>query len=184
MKSNTKLLKKVNGHSVQIIEEKGQKLVPIKPICEALGIDAKVQRAKIYSDDILGSVGVLSTSTGADGKQYEMLCLPLKYVFGWLFTINPKNVREEAQVVVLRYRQECYDALYNHFAETSLFLEEKGRLIEMQLKRYDTARMNFAHVKKILTEEKIALDELRKMDIYDWKRKNAQLELNFDEDEF
>jgi hypothetical protein len=59
-----------------------EKLVPIKPICEALGIDAKVQRSKIQDDPDLCSIGVLSTSIGADGKQYEMYCLPIQFVFG------------------------------------------------------------------------------------------------------
>lgn len=44
-----------------------------------------------------------------------MFCLPLKYVYGWLFTINPKNVAPEARDAVTRYRRECYDVLYEHF---------------------------------------------------------------------
>ncbi len=32
---------------------------------------------------ILGSVVSIIDTTGSDGKQYEMLCLPLKVVYGW-----------------------------------------------------------------------------------------------------
>lgn len=98
------------------IAENGNVFVPIKPICTALGIDDKGQRDKIQEDDILASVGELKSSTGADGKQYEMYCLPLQYVYGWIFTINPKNVAEFAKEAVKEYRRECYDALYAHFA--------------------------------------------------------------------
>jgi hypothetical protein len=42
--TNTLLLQKVNGQPIQIIEENGTEYVPIKPICEALGIDDKSQR--------------------------------------------------------------------------------------------------------------------------------------------
>lgn len=74
---------KVNNVSIVCIDNDNKKLISIRPICEALGIDAKVQRTKIQEDEILCSVGVLSASTGADGKAYEMLCLPLEFTFGW-----------------------------------------------------------------------------------------------------
>lgn len=58
---------------------------------------------------------MLSMVVAADGKEREMLCLPLRYVYGWLFTINPKNVAPAAREAVTRYRRECYDVLYHHF---------------------------------------------------------------------
>lgn len=61
---------------------------------------------------------MLVSSTGTDGKQREIFCLPLEYVYGWIFTINPKNVSESAREGVIRYKRECYDALYFHFAGT------------------------------------------------------------------
>lgn len=110
------LITQINGTDIVSIEHEGEIYVPIKPICKALGVDVKSQREKIQSDIILSSVGVLSTSTGADGKIYEMFVLPLKYIYGWLFTINPKNVSEDVRQNVIRYRGECYDVLYEHFA--------------------------------------------------------------------
>lgn len=110
------IISKINGVDIATVDKDGDIYVPIKPICDALGIDDKSQRSKIQVDEILGSVGVLSTSTGTDGKNYEMFCLPLQYIYGWLFTINPKNVAPAAREAVSRYRRECYDALYEHFA--------------------------------------------------------------------
>lgn len=107
----------INGTEIVVVEENGNVYVPIKPICAVLGIADNKQREKILEDEILGSVGTLRVSTGADGKQYEMFCLPLKYIYGWLFSINPKNVAPEAKEVVSRYRRECYEALYDHFHE-------------------------------------------------------------------
>lgn len=107
----------ING--VEIFAEitsNGNVFVPIKPICTALGVADNKQREKILEDDILSSVGTLRVSTGADGKQYEMYCLPLEYIYGWIFTINPKNVADTAKDAVKKYRRECYDALYRHFA--------------------------------------------------------------------
>lgn len=104
-----------NGIDIMAVEIDGETYIPIKPICETIGVEAAPQRAKIQEDDILSAVGTLSVSTGADGKSYEMLCLPVRYIFGWLFTINPKNVKEEEREKELEYRRKCYDALYDHF---------------------------------------------------------------------
>lgn len=109
------LITKINGIDIFTVEQDGEVFVPIKPICEAIGIDDRAQRDKIQSDEILASTGVLSTSVAADGKEREMFCLPLRYVYGWLFTINPKNVAPEAREAVAKYRRECYDVLYEYF---------------------------------------------------------------------
>lgn len=92
-------------------------LVPIKPICEALGIEVEPQRRKLKEDEDLDSVTTIKVATGADGKQYEMVCLPHQFVYGWLFTVNPKNVKPEAKETVRKYRMECFWILYNHFHE-------------------------------------------------------------------
>ena len=105
---NTKTLARVNNVSIVLTsDENNRKLIPIRPICDALGIDEDVQNRKLKEDDFLSSVATLSVATGADGKQYEMVCLPYEFIFGWLFTINPKNVKEEAREVVSKYRIEC-----------------------------------------------------------------------------
>lgn len=109
------LISKINGVDIVTVDRDGEIFVPIKPICDAIGIDVESQRDKIQNDELLNSTAVLSTAVAADGKEREMLCLPLKYVYGWLFTINPKNVAPEAREVVTRYRRECYDVLYEHF---------------------------------------------------------------------
>ncbi len=54
-----------------------EKLVPIKPICEALGINDKSQRDKINEDDILSSRARLRCSA-PQLEQYQMFCLDLK----------------------------------------------------------------------------------------------------------
>lgn len=121
------LISRINGVDIVTVEREGLILVPIKPICQALGIDDKRQREKIQEDEILCSVGGLTPSTGADGKTYDMFCLPLMYIYGWLFTINPKNVSPEAREAVSRYRRECYDVLYRHFNESARRQQEQNR---------------------------------------------------------
>ncbi|MBD5275135.1 MAG: chromosome partitioning protein ParA [Bacteroides sp.] len=107
---------RINGVEIYAVKsDDGSILVPVKPICAALGVDDRAQREKINDDEDLRSVGVLSTSTGADGKSYEMLCLPEKFIYGWIFTINPKNVSAAARESVRMYRRKCYTVLYDYF---------------------------------------------------------------------
>lgn len=109
------LISKINGVDIVTVDRDGEIFVPIKPICEAIGIDFAAQYNKIQADEILNSTIAIIATVAADDKARDMVCLPLKYVYGWLFTINPGKVAPEARAAVSRYRRECYDVLYEHF---------------------------------------------------------------------
>ena len=98
----------------------------------------------------MNSVAALRASTGADGKKYEMLCLPVRYIFGWLFTINPANVKPEAQEAVRVYRRSCYDALYQHFFGTQKRQLEQNRLNQQQ-----------QQLKQTIADKRKKLEQLR-----------------------
>lgn len=133
--------------------EQGEVLIPIRPICDALGVNSNGQIEKIKSDPILGATDKLSLSVGPDGRQREMVCLPLQYVFGWLFTINPGNVDERAKEAVIRYKKECYDALYNHFARARQRQLDENR---EEIKLLD----EISRAKDTLSESKASLRNL------------------------
>jgi len=176
MKNETRTVAVINKSRILVIEN-GEKLVPIKPICEALGVDVDSQRKKINDDEILGSVTVLSTATGADGKQYEMFCIPYKFIFGWLFTINPKNVKEAARETVINYKLACYNALYQNFTDQSEFLEFKQEQIEERLLVVDRATNDFKTAKAIMDDAKKELRKVREMNFDQWLAHNRQLPL-------
>lgn len=155
------LISKINGVDIVTVDREGEIFVPIKPVCAAIGVDDRAQRDKIQTDELLASVGVLSTSTGTDGKSYEMYCLPLKYVYGWLFTINPKNVAPEARETVSRYRRECYDVLYDHFAGAAKRQQEQNRAEQDLLDRKAAALDSIANHKKAIAEDNA---EIKKVD--------------------
>lgn len=173
----TKIITRVNN--VDIVATSDEQLVPIRPICDALGIDAKVQRQKIQEDEDLSSTGVLSTSVGADGKEREMLCLPIRYIFGWLFTINPKNVKPEAQDAVRAYRRSCYDALFEHFAARAQFVEQKQKEIDRQLTVVEEARENFRNAKNVMSDAEAKLKKLRSLTMDDYDVERRQLKFDF-----
>lgn len=105
----------VNGIRITAFQKNETFYVPIKPICTALGIDDRTQRAKIQESEYLAPFGVLETSVGANNSTREMYCLPLFYIPGWLFSINPNLVAPEARENVRKYQWECYKILYLHF---------------------------------------------------------------------
>lgn len=108
------------------ITENGQVFIPVKPICDAIGVAFEPQFSKLKEHEILSSTITLRVMVAADGKQREMVCLPLEYVYGWIFTVNTKNVSEKSHDYVLQYQRECYDILYRHFAG-SLRLRQQFR---------------------------------------------------------
>lgn len=181
MNNETKTVAVINDSKILVIEN-GGKMVPIKPICEALGVDFSRQKDKIEKDEILGSTVGLRPTVAADGKERKMFCIPFKFVFGWLFTINPANVKEEAREAVLTYKLACYEALYQSFVDTQNFLEFKQKAIEEKLSVLDTATKNFKTAKDVMYEEKKKLNKIREMTFETWLANNRQLDF-FEEGE-
>lgn len=155
----TKIITRVNN--VDIIATSDEQLVPIRPICEALGIDVERQRRKIQEDEDLNSTAALTPAVGADGKEREMLCLPIRYIFGWMFTINPKNVKPEAQEAVRIYRRKCYDALYSHFFGTQKRQIEQNRVEISLLEELADLNQQQQQLKQTINEKRKKLEKLR-----------------------
>jgi len=159
--------------------EKGSKLVPVKPICEALGVAYEPQFTKLKEDEFLSSTITLSVTVGSDGKDREMVCIPLKYVFGWLFTINPKNVKEEARESVAKYRSKCYDVLYNYFSEQADFLEFKQSIVNEKILRHEELRVSFKMAEKNLRDAKAELFKAKDFTYEEWKMMQQQQTIEF-----
>jgi hypothetical protein len=108
-------LVKFGDSALSVIRNDGCVAVAMKPICETIGLDWDTQRRNVASDPVLSAVTVIMTATGADGKQYEMLCLPLDYLNGWLFKINANRYKGERRELIIKYQRECYRVLAEHF---------------------------------------------------------------------
>ncbi len=136
---NQNFISKINGVDIVTVNHNGETYVPIKPICQALGIDFAAQYNKLQADETLSSTIAIIAMVGADNKEREMVCLALKFVYGWLFTINPGKVAPEAREAVIRYRRECYDVLYNHFAGSLRRRDEENEAEIMALEAVNKA---------------------------------------------
>lgn len=102
------------GDTLEVVDMNGQPGVTARRLVENLGLSWSRQREKL-SDPMFRCAHMCST--GSDGKEYEMLILPVKSLPAYLFSINPKKVREDLQEKLALYRLECVDVLYNYWAK-------------------------------------------------------------------
>lgn len=121
MKTNKQKFLNFGNHSIFYLLEKGTWWLAAKPISEALGVDWKNQHRKIKGDPILSQVAELKLIY-IDGDQgRSMLCLPEKFVYGWIFKM------ESSSPQLLQYQWKCYELLYDHFNGT---LIERQQILE------------------------------------------------------
>jgi hypothetical protein len=102
-----------------IIEEGGERriYVPVRPICDYLGLSWSGQRERVMRDEVLAeSVRfVRVTRTNPKGGDPELLCLPLDYLPGWMFGVSANRVKPELKERITLYKRECYRRLWDAF---------------------------------------------------------------------
>ena len=104
-------------HGQQIITAMaaGISYVAMKPIVENIGLDWASQFVKLKKQgEKFGCCDITIPSLG--GLQ-RMLCLPLKKLNGWLFSINPAKVRDDIRDRLIRYQEECFTALHDYWTK-------------------------------------------------------------------
>ena len=90
--------------------------VPLRPICEYLGLDWSAQFRRLKRDEVLADeLTSVAMTTTLVGRRYVSVCLPLEYLPGWLFGIDATRVKPELKEKILRYRRECYRVLWQAF---------------------------------------------------------------------
>jgi len=96
-----------------LINHNGEPFVAMKPVVVQMGLDWKAQQDKLAEK--FSSVRVIIPSTGEDGKQYDMICLPLRKLPAWLYSISPNKVAPEIKDKVIQYQEECDDVLWQYW---------------------------------------------------------------------
>lgn len=91
-------------------------IVPVRPVCEVLGLAWSPQRRRILRDDVLSSTVTEMVTVAQDGKQRKMLALPLEYLHGWLFGVSTSQVKEEHREKITLYRRDCFQVLSAAFS--------------------------------------------------------------------
>lgn len=161
MNNKTTTIAIVNKSSITAIATANDTVIPMRPICEAIGVNFSFQLKRAKQHPILSSTMVTVTTVGADGKDREMVCLPLEFIYGWLFTIDSTLVTPHAREAVINYQRECYRALYNHFT-TKLEKSREYDVAEIQaLKAINSCKDAISNLKTQEEEWLVKLDKIR-----------------------
>ncbi|WP_340612105.1 phage antirepressor N-terminal domain-containing protein [Xenorhabdus bharatensis] len=111
-----------------VVEYNNEPYVPMKPIVEGMGLTWQPQFEKLkqrFKSTITEIVIV-----AADGKERSMICLALRKLAGWLATISPNKVKPEIRDNVIRYQNECDDALYEYWTKGVAVNPRKRNVME------------------------------------------------------
>lgn len=115
MNSLTQIAVPFHNSELIVVDYNNQPYTAMRPIVEGMGLAWQAQFDKLKQR--FSSVIMEIMTTGKDGKQYQMLCLPLKKLFGWLMTISPNKVKPELRDTVIKYQEECDDVLWDYWTK-------------------------------------------------------------------
>lgn len=125
-----------NDRVTAVLTEDGTVYVPVKSLCELIGVDWTAQYRRINRDAILAematSIAITATDVeeGSDRpKTSQMICLPLSHLNGWLFGISASRVKEAVKEPLLRYQRDCYTVLYEAFS-TGIAIRPDNELMQ------------------------------------------------------
>ncbi|HAX5122425.1 TPA: phage antirepressor Ant [Escherichia coli] len=105
-----------NGQQIITAMAAGGAYVAMKPIVENLGMSWSTQQTKLMKQ-ISKFNCVHMNMVAADGKLRKLLCLPLKKLNGWLFSINPEKVRADIRDKLIQYQEECFTVLHDYWTK-------------------------------------------------------------------
>jgi hypothetical protein len=95
---------------VPVFQHEGKNWVALKPLCDALGVDAYRQGQKVQSNSEMVCQHMLVHDS--IGRQQEMLCIQIDHVGLWLYGINPNKVKPEIREKMYVFRQKLISVLY------------------------------------------------------------------------
>lgn len=90
-------------------------MVPVRPLCDRLGLAWPPQYARIQRDPVLARAAVTVTVTVTDGSRRAVVCLPAEMLHGWLFGVSAQRVRPEYREALNTYRAECFAVLWRAY---------------------------------------------------------------------
>jgi hypothetical protein len=101
---------------INAIEVDGVVYVAMRCVVENLGMAWGTQQQKLERQSDKFNCIHMNT-VAADGKRRDLLCIPLRKLNGWLFSINPNKVRADIRDGLIAYQEECFSALHDYFTK-------------------------------------------------------------------
>ncbi len=115
MRTLTQIYVPFHSADLLIVEFNDQPFTAMRPIVEGMGLtwQSQYEKLKLKFSSVITEI----VTTGKDGKQYNMVCLPVRKLFGWLMTISPNKVNPEIRDTVIKYQNECDDVLWDYWTK-------------------------------------------------------------------
>jgi hypothetical protein len=146
-----------------VITHDGMVYIPIRPICQNLGVSWPSQSNRISRDPILSEVkGVFMVNT--PGGQQQAVCLPLDYLNGWLFKMDASRVRPDIKEPLLRYQRECYRILADAFIGQNTAVQPAGDSDEPLVQLHNMALVIAATTREMLATKYLAQSNAERLD--------------------
>lgn len=122
------------GQQITLVDNNGVAYVAMREIVEGIGLSWASQTVKFNQNREKFNCFDIET-VGADGKTRQMLCIPIKKLNGWLFSINPNKVRADLKTRLEEYQEECFLALWDYWTlGVARRKEVKYKLLEWKQK--------------------------------------------------
>ena len=149
----------MNTQELQLMKKAVQYVndnIAIKPACELIGLSFKSQHDSIKNDQFLGQLSTLNTTTGADGKQYEMFCLPKKAFLTWIIRLQPNRIISDdaCRENLIKMQNVICDYLFSD--------EKKSQQLERHLARTTAILLESRELRNQITASGRRLKELNK----------------------
>lgn len=109
--ANHSMVVPFHGSSLYLVEHHGEPYVPMKPVVEGMGLDWKTQHRKMTAR-FKGMVEMTIPSAGGDQLT---ICLPLRKLPAWLYSVQPGKVSTEIREKVVAYQEECDEVLWQYW---------------------------------------------------------------------
>jgi len=164
MKKHSKFLE-FNGKTIVFLDVDGIYWIALKPILKSLNLESSRYLKRTKRDHFFSTcTDNMSMQVSKNGKSQlrNMTCLPEKYIYGWICSLNSDNKE------LTEYKRTCYDLLYNHFHGT---ITNRKELL-MQRDEVDTSIFKIQEALKVDEER---FKELKRLQT---KRKSLSQELN------
>lgn len=105
-----------HGDTIFCTTYQNQPYTSMKPIIENMGLDWGTQFRKLSGCKERWSI-VIMTMVASDGKERDVLCMPVRKLPAFLNTINPKKVRPELRERIELYQAESDDVLWEYWTK-------------------------------------------------------------------
>ncbi|MEN2424712.1 phage antirepressor N-terminal domain-containing protein [Chromobacterium vaccinii] len=124
-----------------LLTAKAEKYVPLKPVVEALGLDWSAQYRRVQRCPVLSKGVAMMATTGGDGKQYKMQCLPLGRTGFFLAGLDTSRIVDvEKRELVIAFQEECAELI--DAALSGLLHERESWLGVRQVAKDHSREMN------------------------------------------